>query len=218
MGQAQDRRDNDQWELDNASATTLVAENFRGASAASGSRPERGEERISTFWRVFGGTLLSIGALVCITIIQQFSNSLGELRTAVAHLTESRGDLVKSEDVNTRMAALWNSIKELQGINGAMLALKERSALLEQQLKTSQDQLNSRLVVVGTTQKDLDAMHSALSAARERAALLEQQVKASEEERKEQIHEFQRLRERLAVLEGRQGAVIVPTSNRRENK
>ena len=46
--------------------------------------PAKGEERISLFWRVFGGTLLSIAALVVITLYQQFNGSLNELRVDAA--------------------------------------------------------------------------------------------------------------------------------------
>lgn len=166
MSQVTQRRERDQWELDSAAGNTMTVENIRSATAP----PVRGEERISVFWRVFGGTLLSIAALVCITFVQQFSNSLGELRANLTHLNESRGDLVKNEDFNNRMTAVWNNLKELQGANVGVVALKERSALLEQQLKTAED------------------------------------------ERKELAHELQRLRERIAVVEGRQAA----TAGRRD--
>ena len=144
----------------------LQAESLRSAQASShGAKPAKVEDRISVFWRVFGGTLLSIGALVCITLYQQFTNNVTELRSTVNRLAESRGDFIKLEDCNARFTAMWNIIKELQSSNAALLALRERSALLEQQVKTA------------------------------------------EEERKELVHEIQRLRERQAALEGRQVAI-----------
>jgi chromosome segregation ATPase len=175
----------------------------------------KGEERISLFWRVFGGTLLSIAALVCITVYQQLTSTLGELRTNMNHLTESRAELVKNDEFNNRMTSVWSSIKELQSANATLSGLKERSALLEQQVRTGQDQVNSQLTSVCTALKDLEVPRESISALKERLALLEQQVKAGEDERKELVRELQRLRERQAVLEGRQtvGAAGAPNGH-----
>jgi chromosome segregation ATPase len=120
------------------------------------------EDRISVFWRLFGGTLLSIAALVAITIYQQFTSSLGELRNNLNSLNESRGDLVKTDDFNTRMAALWTSLREVETTSAAVSALKERSDLMEQLLKQNEEerkelcrelqQLRERLVVLESRQ------------------------------------------------------------------
>jgi hypothetical protein len=101
---------------------------------------EKGEERISLFWRVFGGTILSIVALVAVTLYQQFTNSLGEIRSNVNHLTESRAELIKTDEFNTRLTTVWTSIKELQAAQAANAALKTKADLLEQQLKMADDE------------------------------------------------------------------------------
>jgi hypothetical protein len=189
----------------------LRAETLRAGSAHHHLAKPKGDDRISLFWRVFGGTLLSIAALVCITIYQQFNSTLGELRTNISRLTESRGDLVKLEDFNTRTASLWTTIKDLQSANGTVSALKERSSLMEQQMKTTQEQMGARCASLAASLKDIDAANAAVLALKERSALLEQQMKASDDERKEMAREIQQLRERLAVLEGRQTVVPVPT-------
>jgi hypothetical protein len=156
-----DCRDQQSSAVRSRSNTVAVAETLRQGAAAG---PGKGEERVSLFWRLFGGTLLSIGALVVITLYQQFSNSLAELRTDMIHLNESRGDLMHKDEFNSRMNSVWSSIKDLQTAGATMTGMREREALLEQQLKSAED------------------------------------------ERKEMTRELQRLRERLAVLEGRQGA------------
>src|SRR5262249_46233550 len=163
----------------------------------------KGEEKISLFWRLFGGTLLSIAALVCVTIYQQFNSAIGEMRTNINRLTESRADLLSQSDFNTRVASLWTNLKEVQSATSTLSALKEHSSLLDQQVKALQDQLNSRMQAMSANIKELDAPLAAAAAQKERAALLEQQVKTSDEERKELTKELQQLRERLAVLEGR---------------
>jgi hypothetical protein len=117
-------------------ATVLSAETLRNASPPYlPAEPPKGEERVSVFWRIFGGTLLSIAALVVITVYQQFTNGLRDLRSEVNRLTETRAELVKKDEFNTRNTSLWNSIKELQTANAAVTALKERAELRDQQLK-----------------------------------------------------------------------------------
>jgi hypothetical protein len=117
-----------------------LSETLRNGTAAGGATPTKGEERISLFWRVFGGTLLSIGALVVVTVYQQFSNSLFELRNDMIHLNEARADLVKKDDFNTRMTSVWNSMKDLQTATNAVTSLRERTMLLEQQLKEAESE------------------------------------------------------------------------------
>jgi hypothetical protein len=140
MVSTRDRRDDEQ-PLAEPHLLTYKAESLRNAVDSSQAQGKlKPEDRVSMFWRVFGGTLLSITALVGITLYQQFSNSISELRTSLSRLTESRADFVKVEDCNTRFTAVWNNMKELQAANAAVLALKERSALLEQQVKASEEE------------------------------------------------------------------------------
>jgi len=146
-------------------ATLVAAETLRNADAQGrlAASPPKGEERIGVFWRVFGGTLLSIVALVCVTVYQQFTSVLNELRSDVNRLNESRADLLKKDEFNSRMTSVWAGMKDLQ------------------------------------------AGGAAVTAARERLGLLEQQLKASEDERKEATRQLEEVRERLGVVEGRQG-------------
>jgi hypothetical protein len=203
-------RDAAQGARENSIDTIVRAETLRGAERSSVRDDAKPEDRIGVFWRVFGGTLLSITALVAITLYQQFSNALSEVRNNVSRLNESRGDLVKTDDFNNRTTALWNSVKEVQQANTAVTALKERTALFEQQVRTAQEQVNGRLAALANNIKDLDAANAAIIALKERSALLEQQVKLAEQERKDLVHELQLLRERQAALEGRQAAAPAP--------
>jgi septal ring factor EnvC (AmiA/AmiB activator) len=98
--------------------------------------PSKGEERISLFWRVFGGTLLSIAALVVMTVYQQFASALNDLRGQIAHLNESHAELAKKDDLNTRATSLWGALKD---ITTDASSLKTRTALLEAQLKATED-------------------------------------------------------------------------------
>ncbi len=140
MGQARGRED-DQRFVSTIGAGTLIqaAGMLRNGQEPAPLASAKGEERISVFWRVFGGTLLSIAALVCITLYQQFTSSISELRNNINALHESRGDLVKMEDFNSRTTALWGAVKEMQTTSAAVSALKERSVLMEQLLKQSEE-------------------------------------------------------------------------------
>src|SRR5438132_9997852 len=83
--------------------TVVAAETLRNATAQGllAAASAKGEERIGVFWRVFGGTLLSIVALVCVTVYQQFTSTINELRNDVNHLNESRADLLKKDEFNS---------------------------------------------------------------------------------------------------------------------
>jgi hypothetical protein len=135
-----------------------MSETLRNGAAAGADAPARGDDRLPLFWRVFGGTLLSIAALVVVTVYQQFSNSLFELRNDMIHLNEARADLLKKDDFNTRLTSVWNSIKDLQTAQATVTGLRERAALLEQHLKDAEtdrkemthkmDQLRDRIAVL----------------------------------------------------------------------
>ena len=75
------------------------------------------EERMSLFWRVFGGTILSICALVGITLFNNFSSSLAELRSDINRINEARGDLVKKDEFNTRISTNYDRVQQLQTQN-----------------------------------------------------------------------------------------------------
>ncbi len=207
MALASERRDEEHQDS-YTGHVAQAAETLRSSeeSRLAAHKSAKAEDRINVFWRLFGGTMLSIVALVCITAYQQLSSTLSELRSNQTRLQEGRADLVRNDEFNNRLATVWTSIKELQASGAAMSALKERSALLEQQLRSAQEQLNGRITTVSASFKDVDAATAAISALKERSALLEQQVKTAETERKELVQQLQHLRERLAALEGRQVA------------
>ena len=68
-----------------------MAETFRSASAPSAAHPpaHKDEEKMSVFWRVFGGTILSIVALVGITIFNNIQSSITELRGEITRSREA---------------------------------------------------------------------------------------------------------------------------------
>ncbi len=79
----------------------LASETARIGATPSHAAPQSGknnEEKLSLFWRVFGGTILSIGALVVISAYQALSSGIHELRTDLARANEARAELVKKDE------------------------------------------------------------------------------------------------------------------------
>jgi myosin heavy subunit len=167
----------------------LVAETARNASSpALPAKP--GEEKISLFWRVFGGTLVSIAALVAITAYQAQSNSINDLRNELARGNEARAQMVKNDEFTSARTKIWDKFQELQKDTIALQQVKDRVGLLEEQIKAG-----------AATQKDVQGLQTTISAMQEKAVLRDQQFKQMDDEKKELVKELQTLRERLAKLE-----------------
>jgi hypothetical protein len=171
----------------------LAAETLRAGESAplKIAREERPEERISLFWRLFGGTLLSICALAVLNAYQSLNNNIHEVRADLGRLRDSNADLIRKDDFNSRQQSLWTSIRDLQSVQTAVTIQNNKIGTLEQQSTTAE-----------RDHKEIVSLSAALTAMREKDALLEKVAKDGEAERKELCRELQQLRERLAKLEG----------------
>jgi hypothetical protein len=189
-------------------APILAAETLRNAAAVPAA-PGKGEERGSVFWRVCGGTVLSIVALVAVTLYQQLTAAVNELRSSVAaintdlrkdltQLGQAHADLIKKDEFNGRITTVWTSIKELQALSGAVGTLKERALVRDQQEKADAE-------VKEQLRKDVQTLEAAVTVLKERLTVREQQAQA-EQAHRELMQGLQQLRERLANVEGRQAA------------
>ena len=120
-----------EWQDAPAGNPVILAETLRLAHPPL--EPEnKGEEKLSLFWRIFGGTLMSIAAMAAVTVYQQTSSSLSELRAGQTRLQESNGDLAKKDDLKQETAALWGAVKE----GGGAPAMAARTAELENKVRT----------------------------------------------------------------------------------
>lgn len=170
----------------------LAAESLRGGDpVVKSSRDERPEERVSLFWRLFGGTMLSICALVMINAYQSLANNIHEVRGDLGRLRDTAGDLIRKDDFNTRTNTLWNALRDLQNMQSSVSVLTNKLAALEQQAASAD-----------RDHKELAGVAAALNALREKDSLFEKVVKDADAERKEMSREVLLLRERLAKLEG----------------
>jgi chromosome segregation ATPase len=94
-----------------------------GGAAGKPAAPDKADdERLSLFWRVFGGTILSVTALVAITLFNNVMTTLSELRSEINKLNEHRAELVRKDEFNTRMSSNWDRIQNLQAQNNTQNA------------------------------------------------------------------------------------------------
>ena len=81
------------------------------------------ETKIPLFWRVFGGTVLSISALIIMTAYQSLSGNIADLgrqfdhldtdmRKEMARLAELNGELVRKDECESRFRGVWTQLNE----------------------------------------------------------------------------------------------------------
>ncbi|MGL4420965.1 MAG: coiled-coil domain-containing protein [Gemmataceae bacterium] len=117
-------QDHDQESFDTKGQLPTVMESIRsGSMAPMMPIPSNDEEKMSLFWRVFGGTILSIGALIGVTLYNSMMSSISELRSELNRLNEARAELIKKDEFNTRLSAYIDQIRTLQTQDNSQTAL-----------------------------------------------------------------------------------------------
>lgn len=180
------------------------------------------DEKMSLFWRVFGGTILSIVALVAVTLYNGLTGSITELRGELHRLSEAKADLIKKDEFNGRWTQMWTRVQELAAVQVTVTALKEQFTQTCDRLSTAQkegkDGLDATRTAVGTMREAMLALEAAnkqdekdrlalsqvqasVQAMSEKLLARELQLKEAEGERKGLEREILGLRERLAKLE-----------------
>jgi DNA repair exonuclease SbcCD ATPase subunit len=189
-------------------AVVLAASALRHEVRSGESVKAHAEERLSMFWRVFGGTILSIFALVAVTLYNNLTNTINELRSEVNRSTEARAELVKKEEFNQRTQSMWDRVQALQELKPTVAGLKEQVAGYSEKqgdVKSVREHLTSleqRLKAAEEDHKALTRAELTIAGLEQKAALREAQFKAAEDERKELAKHLAELRERLAKVEG----------------
>jgi hypothetical protein len=189
-------------------AIVLANGTLRPAESLPTRAPAHSDDRMSVFWRVFGGTILSIIALVAVTLYNNLMSQINDLRAELSRVHEARAELVKKEEFNSRSQNIWDRVQNLQDLRVTVSSLKEqinaqgektadakalneKLGLLEQRLKSAEEDhkvlMRNELTIAGLEQK---------------AAAREAQIKTLEDDRKDLAKQLQELRERLAKVEG----------------
>lgn len=204
-------------------AIVLAAGTLTAGESRTSSHNAHSEERLSLFWRVFGGTILSIGALVAVTLYNNLTSNLNELRSEVNRVNEARAELVKKEEFNSRTQNLWDRVQNLQEMRVTVTSLKEQvSGYAEKkgEVKSVRDQLTvveQRLKSAEDDHKAMAKAELAISTLEQKASAREAQLKAAEDDRRELAKQVQELRERLAKVEGATEVKPMPKSTAGKN-
>ncbi len=180
--------------------TTEIAvyETGRSSAESSGEKPaepKKDEEHVSMFWRLFGGTILSIVALVSITLFNNMSTSITELRTEISREREARAELVKKDEFNARVSAQYERMRGIDTVKVELEGLKEKvhtNATTVESVKkdtaiatdaskkdaAALELLKERVAALDALKKDVAALESL----KEKVATATADLKASREE------------------------------------
>jgi len=170
-------------ESEDRGRSAVAVETLR--SATHSTRPDHDlkpdDERVSLFWRVFGGTILSIVALISITLYNNISASISELRAELSREREARAELVKKDEFQARSQAQYERIRAAEGLKADIEGLKERT--------------NTNVAAIDAVKKDT----SGVEVIKERIAVLTTDVKAARDEMQKVQQELDK--NRIADLE-----------------
>ena len=183
------RTDTDE-QSDRGGSAALMVETFRSSHESSATKTKGDEDRMSVFWRVFGGTILSIVALAAITLYTTITSNISELRAEVSRLNESKAEWAKKDDVQT----LRTQTTTHAGYRAEIDSLKERMSKYRVELDESKKE--SRLASEGI------GKNQAADLARQE--IRDAQMKKLDETIKELQKALAETREKIARLEGQQ--------------
>jgi DNA repair exonuclease SbcCD ATPase subunit len=164
-----------------------AAETARSAANPPADRPRPDEEKMSVFWRVFGGTILSIVALVAITLYNNLNGSITDLRQELSREREARAGLIKKDDVDTRVKNQWDRIRVVEGYKAEIEGVRERAA--------------ANAAAIEAVRKDVAGGVETIKRETTGVELLKERVTLLEGVRKE-IAGLEVLKERLATATG----------------
>jgi hypothetical protein len=214
-------RSNEDLEIyDRPVSIGYTAETLRPPQVAV--EPHRAEEKISLFWRVFGGTILSITALVAIQAYQALANNIHELRSDQNRLREVAADFVKKDEFASRTSNLWNRLQDIQNINANVTVMGTKLSAIEAQavqadkerkdtsaaigqltgMREKVAQIDENKKLADQDHREIVSILAAMQTLRDKDTLLEKKLRDGEAERKDLLREIQSLRERLAKFEG----------------
>jgi uncharacterized protein (DUF3084 family) len=105
--------------------TPALVEVVRTGGGEPTAKP-KDEEQMSLFWRVFGGTILSMITLGTITLYNNISSNIAELRSELSREREARAELIRKDEFNSRMTTQYERIRALDSQKAEFEVLKER--------------------------------------------------------------------------------------------
>ncbi|MCS7021933.1 MAG: hypothetical protein NZ703_05115 [Gemmataceae bacterium] len=199
----------DQEQEQQGAGLALGTETLRAASTTcpENTPPAKEEEKISLFWRIFGGTILSMVALGALTMFNNISGNISELRRDLNQEREARAELVRKQDFHTLLTQQAERLRLLEALKAEVEGLKERltaQSAIAEGIKKEQAQ------AVDLLRKELDALRRDLTQTaetnkREAAAAAEstrKELQTAVDALKKDVAALESLRERLTAVEG----------------
>ena len=159
--------DNEDLESSREVAALETARSAAESSSAGKPEEKKDDEKMSLFWRVFGGTILSIAALVGITLFNNIYANIGDLRA----------ELIKKDEFNTRSTSIYDRIRSFDTMKAEMEGLRERvtanGSALDGLKKDSAATLDAAKKEVGAIADGVKKDAASLEVLKERVANLE---------------------------------------------
>jgi cell division protein FtsL len=157
--------------------TVLEAESTRAAAKRPRPTARARKQSMSLFWQVFGSTIVSVVALLMITAYSQMTATDAELRRDVAQI---QAELVRKDELNGRLTALWNSVRDLENTRITVIGLGDQAKVLgknlESNIKTEADRRSE-------LQRQVDDLSRRLQALAERLASVETAHRVADSQR-----------------------------------
>jgi chromosome segregation ATPase len=128
----QKQEDREESNSNAAVGRLVVSETLRSSAESSTSANKKVDsedkdgEHMSLFWRVFGGTILSISSLVVITLYNNLSTGISDLRTDLNKERDAQAELVKKDDFNNRSTNIYDRLRTLDAMKIDLEGLRER--------------------------------------------------------------------------------------------
>src|SRR6202007_2302278 len=90
-----------------------------------------------------------------LTVYQSFASNLNDLRTSINHVNETHADMAKKDDLNAKSTSLWAALKE---VTTEASDLKTRTALLESQLRSAEEDRKELARELSTLREHMHAL------------------------------------------------------------
>ncbi len=144
----------------------VVSEVMRSAAANTPgfTGEKKDEEKMSLFWRVFGGTILSIVALVSVTLFNNISSSIADLRTEIGRERDARNALAKKEDMDSRVKSLYERIRTVEAYKSEIEAVKERTSANAMNLESAKKDLGASVETIRKDTSGIDLLKDRVAA------------------------------------------------------
>ena len=206
------RTDSD--DSDRNGGTAIAIETLRSAHGHAAPKEKGDDEKVSVFWRIFGGTILSIVALGGITLYNNLTSNIAELRAEVSRLNEGKAEWAKKDDIQSVRTQLTTQA----GYRGEIDSLKERAA----KARAESDSLRKEVSAIEGLREKLIALAADFKAILDETNKLRQelvknqagdlsrtefrdtQIKKLDDSVKELQKALTEAREKIARLEGQQ--------------